>query len=122
MMRVRPDAGTNRSCVEASFDHRPETRFFCGLREQPLVPFSYPTICLTGNCELHAGLGGENMRLRPQASLQTAMSAVLPSIAGSPVQRNAAAQASESVGEAVSDLLLASIVVLAVLLHARVSE
>lgn len=62
------------------------------------------------------------MRLRPQASLQTAMSAVLPSIAGSPVQRNAAAQASESVGEAVSDLLLASIVVLAVLLHARVSE
>ena len=38
------------------------------------------------------------------------------------MQRNAASQASESVIEAVSDLLLASIIVLAVLSHARVSK
>lgn len=57
-----------------------------------------------------------------RASLQTAMPAALPSIAGLFVQRNAASQASESVVEAVSDLLLASIIVLAVLSHARVSE
>jgi hypothetical protein len=38
------------------------------------------------------------------------------------VQRDAAYQASESVVEAVSDLLLASIIVLAVLSHVRVSE
>lgn len=62
------------------------------------------------------------MRLRPQASLQTAMPAARPSIAGVLVQRNAASQASESVVDAVSDLLLASTVVLAVLTHPRVSE
>lgn len=38
------------------------------------------------------------------------------------MQRNAASRASESVVEAVSDLLLASIIVLAVLLLPRVSE
>ena len=46
------------------------------------------------------------------------MLVVLPSIAGVPVQRDAASQASESVVEAVSELLLASIIVLAVLSHA----
>ncbi len=50
------------------------------------------------------------------------MLAVLSSITGLLVQRNAASQASESVVDAVSDLLLASIVVLAVLLLARVSK
>ena len=50
------------------------------------------------------------------------MLAALPSIAGLPSQRDAASQASESVVEAVSDLLLASIIVLAVLSHVRVSE
>lgn len=62
------------------------------------------------------------MRLRPQASLQTAMLAALSAIAGLRVQRNAASQASESVVAAVSDLLLASKVVLAVLSQPRVSE
>jgi hypothetical protein len=67
-------------------------------------------------------LSGSCLRLLPQASLQTAMLAALLSIAGLPVQRNAASQASESVVDAVSDLLLASIILLAVLSHARVSE
>ncbi|KAF1933504.1 uncharacterized protein M421DRAFT_198936 [Didymella exigua CBS 183.55] len=56
------------------------------------------------------------------AALQTTMPAVLSSIAGQLVQRNAAPRASESANEAVSELLLAGIIVLTVLLLVRVSE
>ena len=62
------------------------------------------------------------MPMHPEASLQTAYLLLCLSITGLPVQRDAASQTSESVVDTVSDLLLTSIIVLAVLLHARVSE
>lgn len=114
---MRRDAGTSRSSVEASFDHPSETRFSLGLREWPLVLFRSLARLPTTLCGSHGNLSGEFVHLRLQA-----MPVALPSIAGELVQRNAASRASESVVEAVSDLLLASIIVLAVLSQVRVSE
>ena len=119
---MRRDAGTSRNSVEASFDHPSETRFSLGLREWPLVLFRSLVRLPTTLCGPHDNLSGEIVRLRLNAGFQTAMPVALPSIAGEPVQRNAASQASESVVEAVSDLLLTSIIVLAVLSQVRVSE
>lgn len=86
------------------------------------LSLSLSSLLASAMTKSHAVSSRDNMRLPPQASLRQRCPLLGRQLQDCLCSVTLSSQASESVVEAVSDLLLASTVVLAVLSHVRVSE